>query len=372
MDITKIFICYSQDDFMGRGFKLRNYLSKVITDSDVYIDQKKTKGQNWKEINDKKLNEADIVLAILTPAALRSSEVAREIEIATKLKKRIIPCKDDSLDLEWSEIPWELHQKDGVTFEDDEILKTRLYKEITKIIKELRSAFPPIAEEEEFTIDLTMSIIPVRVNNQNYEILYSVDKNTTRVNLGTIDKESSSIVFDVECKENSTVELTLPRVLIDCKSGNEDDTFFVLVDGMDTKFIEKKTSEERTLEISILKDCKEIEIIGTQILGISSIGITKPQNVVKILFNSHNMHGGKYLEPEILAINAGEKVRWENKDVSSHTITSGKPNDDTCGSQFDSGLFKSGGTFEITFNEKGTYEYCCVVHPWKTGRIIVK
>ena len=40
----RIFISYSQDDFLARSRKLRNYLAKVIPDSYVYIDQDKEKG----------------------------------------------------------------------------------------------------------------------------------------------------------------------------------------------------------------------------------------------------------------------------------------------------------------------------------------
>jgi plastocyanin len=31
----------------------------------------------------------------------------------------------------------------------------------------------------------------------------------------------------------------------------------------------------------------------------------------------------------------------------------------------------SGGTFEFTFDESGTYDYFCMVHPWMTGKVIV-
>ena len=42
---VKIFISYSQDDFFARGVKIKNYLSKLIPDADVFIDQSKSKGQ---------------------------------------------------------------------------------------------------------------------------------------------------------------------------------------------------------------------------------------------------------------------------------------------------------------------------------------
>jgi plastocyanin len=32
----------------------------------------------------------------------------------------------------------------------------------------------------------------------------------------------------------------------------------------------------------------------------------------------------------------------------------------------------SGNTFSVTFEEPGTYEYLCIIHPWMTGSIVVE
>ncbi|TSA16563.1 MAG: amicyanin, partial [Nitrosopumilales archaeon] len=73
-----------------------------------------------------------------------------------------------------------------------------------------------------------------------------------------------------------------------------------------------------------------------------------------------------------LTIEQGEKVKWENTDVASHTITSGNPDDNQTGTIFDSGLFAAGKSHEITFNEKGDHPYFCQLHPWEIGKIIVE
>ena len=39
---------------------------------------------------------------------------------------------------------------------------------------------------------------------------------------------------------------------------------------------------------------------------------------------------------------------------------------------FDSGLTMAGSTYKIRFNNKGTFDYFCMVHPWKMGKIIVE
>ena len=76
--------------------------------------------------------------------------------------------------------------------------------------------------------------------------------------------------------------------------------------------------------------------------------------------------------PNPLYITSGTEVIWTNNDSVSHTITSGKVNDNNAGSLFDSGLVKSRNTFQFTFANAGTYDYFCTVHPWMTGQVIVK
>jgi len=77
-----------------------------------------------------------------------------------------------------------------------------------------------------------------------------------------------------------------------------------------------------------------------------------------------------YLPYEV-TIAVGATVTWSNDDAAAHTVTSGTPADGPDGI-FDSGLFMSGGTFEFTFEETGTYDYFCMVHPWMTGIIHVE
>lgn len=372
----RIFICYSQDDFKGRGIKLRNYLSKVVTDSEVYIDQSKLKGQKWREINNKKLEEADIVLVILTPAALQSHEVAREVHLAQKLKKTILPCKDDNLELDWKEIPWDLDTLDGINFGDDEVLRTVLFREIMKIIKQLTGKRSiKIAEQVEFGVNLIVvqrGSIPVIVNTQKFELPYLIHSGELSFALARVDKATSSIVIDIDCKKESNFEITLPRSLIDSKRGTDDDIFFVLVDGVDTEFKEITNTDKRILTISVPACAQNVEIIGTQIFGISYPGVIKYENIVKILKGSGSKQVARYFEPEVLTIKRGERVRWENNDTVSHTITDGNPTDSNSGTRFDSGLFRSGKNFDITINEKGIFNYFCVVHPWETGKIIVE
>ena len=74
--------------------------------------------------------------------------------------------------------------------------------------------------------------------------------------------------------------------------------------------------------------------------------------------------------PYEITITAGTTVAWGNDDSAAHTVTSGTPTDGPDGI-FDSSLFMAGSTFEFTFDDAGTYDYFCMVHPWMTGIINV-
>ncbi len=60
--------------------------------------------------------------------------------------------------------------------------------------------------------------------------------------------------------------------------------------------------------------------------------------------------------PVTITISKGQTVTWTNMDNVPHTVTS------TTG-VFDSGSISSGQTFSYTFNNAGTFEYSCTIHP---------
>ena len=74
--------------------------------------------------------------------------------------------------------------------------------------------------------------------------------------------------------------------------------------------------------------------------------------------------------PESITINAGDTVSWENTDTAAHTVTSGTAANGPDGT-FDSSLLMGGATFEVTFDESGSNDYFCMVHPWMVGNVQV-
>ena len=74
--------------------------------------------------------------------------------------------------------------------------------------------------------------------------------------------------------------------------------------------------------------------------------------------------------PDSVSIKAGDTVIWANDDTAAHTVTSGSPSEGPSGI-FDSSLVMAGDSFEVTFDNSGSYDYFCMVHPWMTGSIQV-
>ncbi|MDH3681808.1 MAG: plastocyanin/azurin family copper-binding protein [Acidimicrobiia bacterium] len=75
--------------------------------------------------------------------------------------------------------------------------------------------------------------------------------------------------------------------------------------------------------------------------------------------------------PNPIEINVGDTVVWTHVDMAPnipHTVTSQgvAPPDD-----FDSGLIFEGATFQVTFDNPGTFSYFCTVHPNMQGQVIV-
>lgn len=74
--------------------------------------------------------------------------------------------------------------------------------------------------------------------------------------------------------------------------------------------------------------------------------------------------------PADLTINAGDTVDFVNVDTAAHTVTGGSPADGPSG-VFDSSLVMGGATYSFTFEDAGSYDYFCMVHPWMVGSVTV-
>ena len=74
--------------------------------------------------------------------------------------------------------------------------------------------------------------------------------------------------------------------------------------------------------------------------------------------------------PSKIVIKQGGSVTWVNEDVAFHSVTSGyydKPSE-----IFDSEYLDPEESFTFIFENIGTYDYFCTLHPWMKGQVIVE
>ncbi len=69
-------------------------------------------------------------------------------------------------------------------------------------------------------------------------------------------------------------------------------------------------------------------------------------------------------QPADVQVSAGSSVEWRNDDSVGHTVTASE-------GAFGSGVLTVADRFAFTFEEAGTFDYFCAIHPQMTGRVTV-
>ncbi len=86
-----------------------------------------------------------------------------------------------------------------------------------------------------------------------------------------VDKNALSIIFSMNAKNSGSFTIDIPRSVLDATLNDRDIGFFVLVDGVDVRYVETKSSTHRKLIIPYTSGAEEIEIIGTFVVGASTL-----------------------------------------------------------------------------------------------------
>lgn len=73
-------------------------------------------------------------------------------------------------------------------------------------------------------------------------------------------------------------------------------------------------------------------------------------------------------DPQEVEVAAGSTATWVNDDGVAHTVTAGSPGSPT--GEFDEPV-DAGATVEVSFDEAGTVDYFCAIHPAMTGQVVV-
>jgi hypothetical protein len=104
------------------------------------------------------------------------------------------------------------------------------------------------------------------VSGKSFQINY--DANYVQVLNAQPNTQDQALIFSIlVTNPTSTLELTLPRDLIDAtKKDGSNDSFIVLADGAFTSYVEKSSDKtSRTILIQLAPENKELEIIGTSL-----------------------------------------------------------------------------------------------------------
>ena len=103
------------------------------------------------------------------------------------------------------------------------------------------------------------------INNGNVESIF-------------LDPSFFELLVTMNTHADGTIDITIPRDLLDAKFELTDDMFFVLVDGFETTYIESDSNvNSRTLAIPFFNGDSTIEIIGTHV---SNPFISNPKIVI--------------------------------------------------------------------------------------------
>lgn len=129
-----------------------------------------------------------------------------------------------------------------------------------------------------------------------------------------------------------------------------------------------------------------IAAVAVAIVVGTVVNITVPRNVfpsevvnpsrsgnVIIPENASDPNGNSSFSPREITVVLGvnNTVIWENRSVSPERVIGA---DEGMPGGFDDvkGQIPSGGSWAFTFTEAGMYDYLSDIHPWLTGRVIVK
>ena len=81
-----------------------------------------------------------------------------------------------------------------------------------------------------------------------------------------VDTEIRAVVVTIESNSKGALGILLPREVIDAKIGEEDTSFVILVDGIETDYDEKADVKSRLISVIFPAGTDEIEIIGTYVV----------------------------------------------------------------------------------------------------------
>ena len=118
--------------------------------------------------------------------------------------------------------------------------------------------------EDSVIPDSVITETTIAVHDSTDLIFYEITNGKLKNVVPNMDDISLHVY--IEATDNGSIELTIPRSVLDATTNDSDIEFFVLIDGEEVDFEEIKTSSDRTLTIEFYAGSEQIEIIGTFVI----------------------------------------------------------------------------------------------------------
>ncbi|QLH04305.1 hypothetical protein C5F49_02465 [Nitrosopumilus oxyclinae] len=159
----------------------------------------------------------------------------------------------------------------------------------------------------------------------DYDVGYDIENGEILVM--NLDVDSTSLIIEIVSFDDGFIELNIPRGLIDATFDDEDDIFFVLIDGTESDYLEINSADNtRTLIIPFYTNDQEIEILGTSVLSATPTTVEIPSWVKNnagwwsggLLEDSDFVAGLNYMITNgIIVIPPTEAAETVNKEIPS-------------------------------------------------------
>lgn len=122
------------------------------------------------------------------------------------------------------------------------------------------------------------------------------------------------------------------------------------------------SSVSRSLSLTL---CAVVLVIGSFFMAVSPAAA----ETYTVKMGADN--GMLAFEPSTLNIKAGDTVKWVNNKLPPHNIMF---EGDAANKSHDQLMFSAGETYEVTFDNAGTYSYYCSPHrgAGMTGKVVVQ
>ncbi len=102
----------------------------------------------------------------------------------------------------------------------------------------------------------------ITIEEQSLQIEYEITSGS--VNSFTSDINTTSLIINITATEDGSLKAILPRKIIDSTYEEQDDIFYLLIDGEEVMFTETIEDNQRILTIPYTKESRQIEVIGTE------------------------------------------------------------------------------------------------------------